>query len=668
MTKKTGLFLDVLTGDCLKNRFALVIFLLLAGHLCSAQLQRYPVQRTAKTSADRKSGNAIARTKEETPLSLPFWDDFSTPYEGMYPDIVLWHGSFTVWVNDGLALNAPTINVVTFDGLDSAGIAYNQNEILLKGYTDSLVSNKINLGDPELLAEHADSVFLSFFYQWQGNGEAPDPEDHLLVEFRNNTGMWETALTVRPKETFQNDVFYDTIVQVTASKFFHDAFQFRFKSFGRQSGPYDTWNVDYVYLNKGRHINDLTFPDRAAVSRPGRIFGNYWSIPLNHFLQNKQLGIPTFEVFNLNDQIASMTYQATAEIKNYYDDASPSAHSRLLGPFALERLESGDTTGALAGKERKTISTLKMPDVSLFENADSIVFNLKIELNSGDNKFNRQDPLEEDSIGDYDFDQYWPIKFTSNDNVETTYTLSDYYAYDDGNAEYAAGLIQAGNLLAYQFDMPENPEQDTLIAFDIYIPPNGISSNQTVDFFIYTDSAGTPDSDNAFRIPSRPVSSKGVNVFQRVVFLPALLITQEKFYIGWKEPVSGKLLVGLDMSNDTADKIFVNTNGFWEVNDVVHGSLMIRPVFGSGVVDAQVGIEKQKLKFSVYPNPTRGNFYIGGKPDRLEILSITGQPVPFQSESDGDKTFVQLKQPPGLYLLRFTKDHLTKTHKLVVIE
>jgi hypothetical protein len=211
-------------------------------------------------------------------------------------------------------------------------------------------------------------------------------------------------------------------------------------------------------------------------------------------------------------------------------------------------------------------------------------------------------------------------------------------------------------------------KQDTLIAFDIYLPPFGMSANQTVDFFIYPDSLGKPDSKNALRIPARAISRKGVNEFQRIQFLPALLIKQSKFYIGWKEPIAGRMLVGLDISNNTGDKIFVNTNGPWYQNDRVNGSLMIRPVFGTGLIETQTDVEEEELRFAIYPNPCRGSFYIDGHIDHLQILSITGQPVSFEAQRENEKTFVQMNQPAGLYLLRYSKGKITKTHKLIVAQ
>lgn len=637
------------------RRLALILFLLSVTHLCEAQLARYPLPGGAKTSHTKAPKNASARTKALPVVTLPFFDDFSKPYKGMFPDVALWDSSFNVWVNEGMAIKAPTINVATFDGLDSARHAYaqNENEILFTGFTDSLVSNRINLsesGDNPVSVAERGSVFLSFFYQWQGNGEAPDKDDYLQLEFRNNLGKWEPILTIKPQVTFKPDTFYTAIVPVTGDRFFNNVFQFRFKIFGRQSGPYDSWNIDYIYLNKGRDVNDLSFPDRTAASAITSLFHPYTAIPIKHFLASKKIDSVVFDVKNLKNFPASTNYKARIEYVNYVGNTAI--------PFSKTLVASGGVKG-IAGDmepyERVAVKLQNLPDTTnaseFNPNADSLDIVLRMKVISNDST-------------DVDRFKYEPINFQINDTVSSTYHLRDYYAYDDGVAEYAAGLIAAGNLSAYEFEIPEGIENVLLKGFDIYIPPFGTSANQTVDFFVYDDGGGEPG-EQLLRIPSKTIFRKGIDEFQTVQFFPEIQITQRKFYVGWKEPVSGKMLVGLDMNNDTGDRMFVSTNGFWERNNTIKGSLMIRPKFGTGVVDPTTGIEKE-IKFSIYPNPTKGSFYIDGQVDKLEILSVTGQRVPFKAESASQRTFIQLTQPTGLYLLRYTKNNVTKTHKLIL--
>jgi hypothetical protein len=301
---------------------------------------------------------------------------------------------------------------------------------------------------------------------------------------------------------------------------------------------------------------------------------------------------------------------------------------------------------------------------------DSTIIRLTIALQTRDNiPFNNTPPVEPDSTGDYTRN-YRPIRFTTNDTLTADYILSDYFAYDDGVAEYAAGLLEAGNLVAYEFEIDTTYalKQDTLIGFDIYFPPYAITSNQTVDFFIYHEDVNNPGFPGELwlRIPSKRVLKRGLNQFQRIEFLPALLIDEKRFYLGWQEPVAGEVMVGLDISNNTGEKIFVNTNGSWYQNEDVIGSLMIRPVFGSGIIDTSVGVEEEEV-VSAYPNPNKGTFFIEKGYTDLRIFSLTGEEVPFHSTELEDRTEIRVgTRVPGLYLLRYRIGIKTRSAKIII--
>ena len=74
--------------------------------------------------------------------------------------------------------------------------------MLTNGFCDSLVSQAIKMGEPDVLISERNSVYLSFFYQWQGNGEAPDALDYLQLEFKNDQGIWEQVMAIYPKSSF----------------------------------------------------------------------------------------------------------------------------------------------------------------------------------------------------------------------------------------------------------------------------------------------------------------------------------------------------------------------------------------------------------------------------------------------------------------------------------
>ena len=180
----------------------LVFALLIFGPPAYAQLKVYPLPKASDHAPSKvKTKNTASRTQELIPRSLPFWDDF--PWTQVnnnkdtlsnYPLDSLWVNNYTVWINNGLGLNPPSINVATFNGLDSAQNPYS-DQVLSNGFRDSLTSQPIKLND--VLAGERSSVYLSFFYQWYGNGEPPDPNDYMQLEFKNDQGVWENVMTVR---------------------------------------------------------------------------------------------------------------------------------------------------------------------------------------------------------------------------------------------------------------------------------------------------------------------------------------------------------------------------------------------------------------------------------------------------------------------------------------
>ena len=93
--------------------------------------------------------------------------------------------------------------------------------------------------------------------------------------------------------------------------FFHENFQFKIYNKGNTKGPFDSWLIDYIYLNKNRTKNDSTFLDRALAYNGYKIFKNHISIPLDHinFSDNFSDSI-SFQLNNLDKDIQPINYTA----------------------------------------------------------------------------------------------------------------------------------------------------------------------------------------------------------------------------------------------------------------------------------------------------------------------------------------------------------------------
>jgi Secretion system C-terminal sorting domain len=590
------------------------------------------------------------RTKSGDPVSLPFWDDFSSTNPG-YPD-TLWVNSNSVYISNGIGVDAPTLNVATFDGLDSLGSPYNPNEPSINGFTDKLVSREIKMS--AVPVGERGSVYLSFFYQWRGNGEPPDKNDFLRIEFKNDQGIWVEAYTIYGDEIVDPNAFNNLMLPVTGDEFFHDGFQFRLRSYGRMSGPFDTWIVDYVYLNKGRSLATPSFPDRAAASAISKLFGRYYAVPLKHFFADKQIDSVTFDVQNLRGTDfggASINYRMNAKFYTYMGANPPAVYGKNL----IKSRGVKGTSGVMLPYERVTVRLDTLPDpnnpLQFNPDADAIEIQLKMKV------------ISSDSI-DPERPNFLPLDFRVNDTTSAKYTLRDYYAYDDGAAEYSVGLTQPGNRLAYRFDMPVDTA--TLVGFGVYFPYLGGSNSESLDMFIYANEDDHPTINPLYSILSKTITKNTNNEFLYVPLQPPLFINDSVFYIGYKEPVSSKVKVGLDKSNDTGDKMYIYTGSSWIQNTDIQGSLMIRPFFGGGA-DPVTGLPEESPVTAIHPNPNNGVFYIEGDIDELVIMDIMGRKVQWDVKKEALQNRVAItSHASGMYIVTWANRKGIHQHKILV--
>jgi hypothetical protein len=631
------------------TRLLLSLLLLLGTVQAMAQLQLEPIRRHVPQPS--KTQGSAGRTKALEPMQLPFWDDFSftNPARPTSPNDTLWETGAHVYIGNGLAINPPTIYAASFDGLDSAGLPYNATDILANGYTDELTSRQILLSGAD-----KGSTYLTFFFQWKGNGDPPDKADFLAIEFKDDQDKWVERTRIYPGGHTDKTRFYDTMLYVAGDKYYHDKFQFRFRSYGRESGPYDVWNVDYVHLDDDRIPETRKFRDRALASQPNSMLGSYSAIPLVHFIQNPRFNRAFINLFNLSGASA-VGLTTTAEFTNYYSDQAPLNYSA-----ELKDTLGGDILEHQRLQYAYVNATDAAPLLQLGPTLDSIDMRVQIVLDSKDD--------DDEQVGSVPIPGY---DLRVNDTLTTVYHFADYYAYDDGSAEYALSLITSGNRCVVEFPMLTE-DYAYLTGFDIYMPNYGISANQTMDFLIYGPS---PGGEGPAKIPSlvfnRTISGQGLDTFFHVgPIIPAIQV-KDVFYVGWLAPSIGKPTVGVDYGNDTGNRIYVNTNGIWEQNpNGFTSSVMIRPYVQPSeppLVPVIPGVEKGTL--TVFPNPCQGTCFIRGNYDELALMNSIGQPIPFEEEQLDDRTRLSFPTAaPGLYLLKITRGKYSRIEKLIVVD
>lgn len=589
----------------------------------------------------QKSIPGAGRTKA---ISLPFWEDFSQTRTAE-PDKKKWFAGTRVRVNNAMAINPPSIGVATFDGVDSLGAPYKVNDVLAKGYADKLESTPIDL--TVVAASERNSVYLSYAYQMKGRGETPDNGDRLLVSFKDKDKAWVAVDTIDNDGNLLTDVFYSSFIQVNDERFYHDAFQFRIQNFSRLSGAYDTWNVDYIYLNKGRSLSDTNFPDRTLSESFTNLFGPYRIMPISHFRLDSTKSIPSVIGTNLRfdptQPSQPLDFSTTSQLTYWTGQ-----NKATLAPVVLQRNAEIDD-GFIPGVYKKvSIGVLPnvLPPATLL--ADSIQVDMMLWIDADDNV-----PI---SAGDYDPARYAPIDFRNNDTTRVSYLLSKKYAYDDGGAEYAAGLNQPGASLAYEYNLIGKKEE-FVTHLEMYFPRFGDETSQVIELTIWNNLADPPLYTQTARL-ERTTRNK----FWTVKLDKEIPVNQ-KFFIGWKQNSSASIAVGLDKNTDTGDKMYYNTNGEWVQNTFIHGSLMFRPVIGAGTV----GLEEEPALLTVYPNPSNGTFRFGGAADQVKVYDMTGRSTDAAFETTQEETIVTLHNAStGIYIIKAWIEGAIRTSKVMV--
>jgi hypothetical protein len=166
------------------KKWVLICSLLVLGYVAKAQIEQLPIQHKKSTPIQSASAGRLEST---TPIILPFWDDFSTSKGSL--DTAWWMpgSQAQLLTRPGNGVVPPTLNVVTFDGVDAMGNPYSASGTT--GPVDSLLSRYIDL--TQVPASLRSSVYLSFFFQVKGFGNQPEPEDSLILYFKKVDGSWQ---------------------------------------------------------------------------------------------------------------------------------------------------------------------------------------------------------------------------------------------------------------------------------------------------------------------------------------------------------------------------------------------------------------------------------------------------------------------------------------------
>ncbi|UFH56007.1 T9SS type A sorting domain-containing protein [Spirosoma sp. KNUC1025] len=584
----------------------------------------------------------------QTTLRLPFFEDFSTASgrPGIdRPDPALWQPGSGVYINNTMAINQPTVNVASFDGLMANGRPYVLNNPLSQGYTDTLASLPINLAGLSAV----DSVYISFYWQAKGLGELPDPgdslsfqqADSLTLQFLDRSGTWKTVWAVAGGVV--NNNFFQVFVPIRNANYFHAGFAFRFRSFGRESGPFDTWHVDYIYLNRGRSVNDRFVKDVAMRQAVSPFLKRYTAMPLAQYVVNPagetadSIITDSNNLFN-NFNFTTFRFTVRDEVSGRLVQNDPQTSSVLIPSLSSQR------------------KSAKPAPVTGFGSATRAMLRYKFDLQTTDD----QNP----SIPG--------INLRRNDTISAVAALDNYYAYDDGTWEYAQQIRQREQI-AVRFVLNK---PDAIRGVKACIVP--FTTNQTGQSFVinvYSNNAGRPGT-VLYRQSFTTQYPANRNGFVDFTFSKNVSV-KDTFYVGYQQISSADttyLRLGFDKGSPFGSQIFYNGGSNWQQNLSspslnVQGAFMLRPIMG-GTPDTVVTAtpEPEPLALlQVYPNPTSGLIrWDETRVMQIDVLSSSGRILLSLEPTRGQQSLDLSHLSDGFYLIRLVADQRTAVQKIII--
>lgn len=593
----------------------------------------------------------------DTIPGLPFFDDFSNN-RGPWPRAERWLDK-DVFINNTLAPNPPSVGMATFDGLDQRGRTLE----LFEGKGDQLTSAAIDLSG----YSPNQGVFLKFYLAPKGYGLEPEKIDSFTVEFRNKNREWVRVGTILgmddvPLDSFPPFLFYS--LPVDQSEFFHKAFQFRFTNYISPGGFGDLWHLDYVRLAAGEGSNN-DFEDMAFTQLPSNILRKNTAMPWWH--------LSGFEAQELTDTLYSHFF-------NHFQDERAISNSAVdfrelttgtnfnQGFTVTEMNEENKMPPKTHQVRQRIIPASKFSD--LVQSLQSIPGGAARVLETS-----YVFSLTSQTGG-----------YMVNDTVRRNTVFDNYFAHDDGTAEwqifvkFASG---AGEQIATKYTANV---ADTLRAVQFMFPHvNGDIETQVFNLKVWV---GSLDSEPVYQRdlvkPFYPDNVwdtlQGFTSYRLEDVLgneTPVAIPAGDFYVGWQQvtPAEFGVPVGFDLQHPCHCN-YSNFTGQWmPFPESIAGALMIRPVFGDEAPANTTAPTKETVVsaseiLDIYPNPASTVLNLKLKngatvPDHLALLNTLGKVV---LQGNYTERLNLSEVPDGVYYLQLRNEQTNRVYlqKLII--
>ncbi len=605
-------------------RFTILCIFIFTGFIfnpVNAQFVEFgPVHKIKSPPATISKTNA--RVSEV--LTLPFWEDFS---QGI--DTLIWDvegASYT----ETIGVNPPSIGMLLLNGVDENGRPYSFVNID-QGTTDIISSKSFDLSN--LTSSESSSLYLSFFWQAGGRAEFPDEGDQIALQFLSEEGNWITIWRQRGSADHPTESFTQEFIRVL-EPFQHDNFKFRFETRGRQSGPFDAWVVDYIFFNTNRDPEIIDYPDRSLTQRNNLRLGDFGAYPRDLIESNQAGNWSTVqnEFLNLEDRFRAMEYS-----------------------IQITDLESGEVLPINTNTpfnpvpnagERRVFESLEFDEITSPQLETDL--EIKTTLLSGDGLWFE--------IENGDTTRFESVDLRANDTVRTIFPIRDYFAYDNGSADFSAGINQRAGQLAVRYNAPE----------EVYV--KGISINftnpnqaeQAIDILVWDDLERDPIFKREELIPRFP-SADSLVYFS----LDTNIVVNGDFYVGYAQFTDDFVFVGLDKLNDNGDKIFFNVGRGWAPNEEVEGSLLVRAHVSLATPFTENSLPEENLR--IYPNPVQNQLEVEGSFSEIRVFDPFGREIFLERQRGQKGEIINFSgQRPGIYIIQVLTEAGLQSSRILV--
>ena len=543
-----------------KIKIHTVIAFLMAMHFyAKAQEQLMPLSVNGQLTSQIIKSTSASRTTSITPMdTLPFFDDFSYSTTSPYPTAKHWIDS-NVFVNHTFPIAPPSIGVATFDGLNKRGYPYNLSALVSNSSpADKLTSMPINLEKKgNYTYSPSDSIYLSFYYQAEGRGDAPESNDSLSLDFyKPRQQTWTKVWGVKGYNPSGADsLFHLHMIAIKDTAYFDSLFQFRFRNRATLSGSLDHWNVDYVYMDKNRSYADTIMEDDAFEYMSTSFLKNYSTMPYRHYIASEMA--PQVNNYMRNNFTSGKNtfYNYTVTDKNN----------------ALVHFYNGGSANILPYSTNGTHNVPQHANPAItfaFPSLTSMgIFTIKHVISSN------------------------PDLQRQNDTIFQTQRFTDYYAYDDGTAEvgYYNNTYGAKNAVRYTLNV-----NDTLRGIRVYFDPVTDGQNiinSTFRLMVWADGSNGPGSIIYRDSVAYPIYLQGhYNMMPTYNLTSCLNLSAGTYYFGIQQTTNKPLNIGFDKNNNHSDAFYYDIGNGW-TQSAIKGSIMINPLLGCALDPLPVGID-----------------------------------------------------------------------------